>query len=304
MKTIAKLLFVTVAVLPLCALAQGLSAPLLTTFTNPTPDGDDWFGVSVAAMGSDRVLIGAHKDHPVSARLGAAYLFTTSGTLLTTFTNPTPADSDWFGISVAAVGSDRVLIGAFQDNTGGTAVGGAYLFTTGGTLLTTFTNPTPTNIDYFGYSVAAVGSDRVLIGALFDSTGGPNAGAAYLFNTNGTLLTTFINPTPAGLFGNAVTAVGSDRVLIGAYANYSTIGAAYLFAIPYPPLNIARSGTNVLLSWIDGETGLILQETGLLGTPTVWNDTSELVSTDGLSNVVQQAIAEGITNRFFRLRRP
>ena len=49
-------------------------------------------------------------------------------------------------------------------------------------MLTTFTNPTPAASDYFGFSVAAVGSDRVLIGAYYDDTGAINAGAAYLFS--------------------------------------------------------------------------------------------------------------------------
>lgn len=39
--------------------AQNTSAPLLTTFTNPTPANAEQFGQSVAAMGGDRVLIGA-----------------------------------------------------------------------------------------------------------------------------------------------------------------------------------------------------------------------------------------------------
>src|SRR5437867_3147251 len=59
--------------------------------------------------------------------------------------------------------------------------------------LLTFTNPTPAVDDRFGYSVAAVGTDRVLIGAPLDDTGATNAGAAYLFSTNGALLATFTN---------------------------------------------------------------------------------------------------------------
>ena len=80
------------------------------------------------------------------------------------------------------------------------------------TLITTFANPTPASSDNFGYSVVAVGNDRVLIGAYGDDTGAANAGAAYLFGTNGTLLTTFNNPTPATTdsFGKSVAAVGTD----------------------------------------------------------------------------------------------
>jgi len=215
---------------------------LLTTFTNPTPNTffDETFGNAVAALGSDRVIIGARGERTGAFEAGAAYLFSTIGTLLTTFTNPTPVSGDNFGNAVAALGSDRVLIGAFRDNTGASDAGAAYLFSTNGTLLNTFTNPTPANSDIFGSSVVALGSDRVLIGAPGDDTGAASAGAAYLFTTNGTLLTTFTNPTPVSAsgafgeeFGNAVAAVGSDRVLIGAISDdtgASGAGAAYMFS--------------------------------------------------------------------------
>lgn len=208
---------------------------LLTTFTNPTPAAADSFGNSVAAVGSDRVLIGAYLDDTGATDAGVAYLFSTSGSLLTTFTNPTPANSDYFGRSLAALGNDRVLIGADQDNTGATDAGAAYLFRTDGTLLSTFTNPAPVNGDSFGFAVATIGGDRVLIGAPYDNTGQTDAGAAYLFSTNGTLLTTFTNPVPANddYFGYSVAAFGNERVLIGADgddAGAPSAGAAYLFS--------------------------------------------------------------------------
>ena len=208
---------------------------LLTTFTNPNPGIDDFFGSSVAALGSDRVLIGAAGDSTGVTDAGAAYLFRTNGTLLTTFTNPTPEIDDFFGSAVAALGSDRVLIGARGDNTGATDAGAVYLFSASGTLLNTFTNPTPEIADSFGSSVVALGSDRVLIGASRDVTGTTRAGAAYLFSTNGTLLTTFNNPTPVNddFFGIAVAALGSDRVFIGAFGDDTgapSAGSAYLFS--------------------------------------------------------------------------
>ena len=96
---------------------------------------------------------------------GAAYLFSIDGTLLTTFTNPTPALDDLFGSAVAAVGTNMVLVGAPGNDTGATNAGVAYLFNISGALLTTFTNPTPESDDNFGDAVAAVGTDKVLIGA-------------------------------------------------------------------------------------------------------------------------------------------
>jgi hypothetical protein len=50
--------------------------------------------------------------------------------LLATINNPTPENSDTFGNAVVAVGNDRVLIGAFEDDTGASGAGAAYLFST------------------------------------------------------------------------------------------------------------------------------------------------------------------------------
>ena len=282
---------------------------LLKSFPNPHPANDGGFGISVAALGSNRVLVGAPYDNTGASAAGSAYLFSTNGTLLNTFTNPVPATGDNFGTSVAAVGSNRMLISAI-DYGGVKGTGGAaYLFSTNGTLLTTFTNPTPAASDYFGWSVAAVGSTRVLIGAYQDGTGAFQAGAAYLFSTNGTLLNTFTNPTPAAAdwFGDAVAAVGSDRVIIGGVwddTGATHAGSAYLFALPYPPLNITRNASMVSVNWITAETGLTLQQTDLLGAPTGWSDTTDSVSINGLTNTVQQSIANGTASRFYRLRRP
>jgi len=275
----------------------GTNGTLLNAITNPTPAVFNDFGQSVAAVGNDRVLIGAPLGDP-----GLAYLYRTNGTLLTTFTNPLPETAASFGTPVVAVGSDRVVIGGSDGN------GGAvHLFSTDGTLLTTFTNPIPTVGDQFGNSLTVVGNNRILIGANRDDTGAHDTGAAYLFSTNGTLLNTFTNPSPENfdLFGGAVAAVGKDQVLIGASFDNTgapVAGAAYLFALPYPPLSIARNTGTVSVSWATAETGLILQQADSLGSSVVWSDTTNSVSVIGLTNVVQQAT--GSAHRFYRLRRP
>lgn len=207
----------------------------LTTFINPTPNDGDNFGYCIAPFGSDRVLIGAPAFDLVPTKPGTAYLFGTNGTLLTTFYNPTPAAGDHFGGSMAAVGVDHVLIGAPGEDGIVGDLGVAYLFSTNGTLLVTITNPVPTGGGRFGTSAASLGDDRFLIGARRSMTGSSfNGGAAYLFRIDGMLLTTFANPTPVDseYFGNSVTPVGSDQVLVGAVLESSLAqqaGAAYLF---------------------------------------------------------------------------
>jgi len=210
---------------------------VLSTFTNPASSSLDSFGSAVAAVGADRILIGAYGENAGDFGVGIAYLFNTNGTLLTTFNSPFIAISESFGRAVAAVGSNHVLIGAHENDTGVANAGAAHLFTTGAVLVTTFTNPTPELSEHFGWSLTALGADRVVIGARRANAGGLDAGAAYLFRTNGTLLTTFTNPVPASsnYFGHSVAVVGNDRILIGATRDYFGVGSqlagvAYLFS--------------------------------------------------------------------------
>jgi hypothetical protein len=208
---------------------------LLTTITNPHPTNPDKFGTSVAALGSDRILVGApdYEYDPDIDQIGIAYLFNTNGTRLATFENPNRGeDYDQFGFSIAALGTDRVLIGMASQG-----IGTVYLFNTNGTLLTTFTNPIPAAFDYFGLGLAVRGTDRILIGAPLDDTGGADAGAIYVFNTNGTLLTTITNPSPVSTdrFGERLSVVGTDRVLAGTprkdVGAMDAVGTAYILSM-------------------------------------------------------------------------
>ena len=257
-------------------LFDGTTGNLLQTFNNPTPVAFDLFGNSVSISG-DNVLVGAILDDTGATNAGAAYLFDgTTGNLLQTFNNPTPATDDQFGISVSISG-DNVLIGAILDDTGATNAGAAYLFDgTTGNLLQTFNNPTPAAGDQFGHSVSISG-DKVLVGARFDDTGATNAGAAYLFDgTTGALLQTFNNPTPAANdnFGISVS-ISGDNVLIGANLDdtgATDAGAAYLFdgttgnllqtfqkttpvAFDNFGWSVSISGDNVLIGSIHDDTG-------------------------------------------------
>jgi len=206
---------------------------LLTTFTNPTPASVFGFGSSIAAVGSDRVLIGAEGYDFGVTNSGAAFLFSTNGVLLTTLTNPNPGNH-LFGHSVTAALKDKLVVGAPRsDPTQGNS-GAAYLFNTNGVLLLAFTNPNPATVDNFGWSVVAVGNDRVLIGALFNYTDGVPAGAACLYSSNGTLLATITTPIPVAnaQLGYSLAVVDNDRLLIGAPLedDWTRAGAAYLFS--------------------------------------------------------------------------
>jgi hypothetical protein len=208
---------------------------LLTIISNPDPfSGYSQFGASMAALSNERVIIGAPvwREDPGSIEaIGVVYLMSTNGTVVKAFLNPDPQETSEFGFSVAPFGNDRVLIGSRS-----LGFGEAYLFNTNGTLLMNFTNPTPAGFDYFGHSVAAIGTDRVLVGAPYDDLGATDAGVAYVFNTNGILLTTITNPTPAvsDAFAARVTVLGSDRLIISSIFDdlgATDTGATYVLRV-------------------------------------------------------------------------
>jgi len=266
-KSLTLFSLLAILAMPIGASATTYGTPI--TINNPTPAAGDIFGNSVS-IDEDRFIIGAPSDDTGATDAGSAYFFdATTGALLQTFNNPTPAEADFFGSSVSLSGN-MALIGAYNDDTGATNAGSAYLFdTTTGTLLHSFNNLTPAFNDQFGYSVS-IFDDNVLIGAHNDDTGATDAGSVYLYNaTTGALLQTFNNPTPAtsNLFGASVS-ISSDKVLIGVYADdtgANNAGSAHLydattgtllqtFNNPTPAFNdqfgysVSISGDKVLIS--------------------------------------------------------
>src|SRR5205807_2562117 len=95
------------------------SGALVATLNTPTPASNDDFGVSVAVSGNN-VVVGALGDDTGAEDSGSAYVYNaTTGALLATLNNPTPASGDDFGVSVAVSGN-IVVVGASGDDTGAT----------------------------------------------------------------------------------------------------------------------------------------------------------------------------------------
>jgi len=220
-----------------CLVGLGLQAQISgLILTNPAPQGNGAFGFQTVALGE--LLVISHTG--ASNNAGAVHLFDQRGVLIRTLSNPTPEHGNFFGHALAPIGRDRILGGApLSAPPPAGQPGAVHLFHTNGTLLRTFFHPRKQKTAIFGAAVAAVGDDQVLIGSTLDNLAGTNAGAAYLYRIDGTLLATFINPEPAGGsdfgfsgFGSALAVLGPDRLLIGAPGDpfRSVAGTAYLFA--------------------------------------------------------------------------
>jgi len=103
------------------------------------------------------------------------------GNQLTKITASDAASYDNFGWSVA-VGSGRIVVGAYADDDNGYDSGSAYIFDLDGNELDKITASDAASSDYFGRSVA-VGSGRIVVGAYGDDDNGSNSGSAYIYET-------------------------------------------------------------------------------------------------------------------------
>ncbi len=206
----------------------------LVELSNPNPEAGDHFGFSVAISGS-RVVVGAFRNNTGATESGTAYVYdmmsATPSEPIATLNNPSPAEYDHFGFAVAISGT-RVVVGSRLDDTGGEDAGSAYVYDmnsgTPTVPMTTLNNPSPAEVDQFGWSVAISGA-RVVIGS--------SSGSAYIYDlSSGTPtapLVTLDNPPPAtgDAFGWAV-AISGTRVVVGAHGDdtgANSAGSAYVY---------------------------------------------------------------------------
>ncbi len=147
-------------------------------------EAGDRFGISVSISG-DRAVVGARGEDTGGDNAGAAYIFERSGGMWSEVAKIQASDKeavDLFGYSVAISG-DRVIVGAYGEDTGGLDAGAAYIFELNGGVWNELAKVLASDKeahDWFGYSVAISG-DRIIVGAWLEDTGGSKAGAAYIF---------------------------------------------------------------------------------------------------------------------------
>jgi len=111
-------------------LAGGTPSVPILTLTNPSTGVEDRFGCSVAISGTT-VLVGADGDDNGTMDTGSTHLYRLDAVHPTepvaTFSEPSQKSSDFFGISTAVSGT-RIVVGAYQDDTGANDAGSAYVY--------------------------------------------------------------------------------------------------------------------------------------------------------------------------------
>ena len=186
------------------------------TFREPNPGTYHLFGRSVSISGTNAVI---------GTSVNRAYRFDTTTGVGVSLPSPI-APGQYFGDerSVSAFGSGAI-VSARNDDSQAALSGRAYFYDSAGNLLGPINNPSSSPLgDFFGSSVAATDS-RILVGAMGDDPGAGNAGAAFLFDAAGSLITTINNPHPSlnDRFGWNV-AISEDYLLIA-----DELNEVYLF---------------------------------------------------------------------------
>lgn len=213
----------------------------------------DWFGVSVSVSG-DTVVVGSWFDRVGSnGGQGSAYIFKQNAGgadnwgQIKKLVAADGTSSDLFGKSVALDSGNTLLIGASNDEIGGTiGLGSSYVFTDTGADWIEQAKPLPSlpancgTDDSFGFSVAISG-DTAVIGANKDDIGiNTNQGSVYVLErneggaNNWGLVKVLIASDGASedRFGTSVS-ISSNIIIVG--APYKTEGAnaeqgaAYVF---------------------------------------------------------------------------
>jgi hypothetical protein len=213
--------------------------------------GSDQFGTSVA-VANNKIVVGSPLDDDDGSSSGSAYIYNLDGTGEIKITASDAAVEDLFGTSVA-VGSNKIVVGARQDDDDGSFSGSAYIYNLDGTGEVKITASDAASGDRFGGSVA-VGSNKIVVAAHNADVGGnSNQGAVYIYNLDGTneIKITASDGVADLAFGTSV-AVGSNKIVVGTPFDdddgpYS--GAVYIY-------NLDGTG-EIKLTASDGASGYV-----------------------------------------------
>ncbi|HWL93250.1 MAG TPA: FG-GAP repeat protein [Phycisphaerae bacterium] len=200
------------------------------------------FAWSVALSGDTAVIGAPFEDLAAEEDAGSAYVFVRSGTVWAQqarFVAPAGSEDDEFGYSVAISGDTAVMGAPYYDHAAVSNAGSAYVFVRSGTVWTQQALLTASDADansFFGWSVALSG-DTLIIGSIFDSSAGFNAGSAYVFVRSGAVWNQqarFVasDSSYGDTFGLAVALSGNFAVIGAPFDDHAAgqiAGSAYVF---------------------------------------------------------------------------
>jgi len=205
----------------------------------------DYFGISVALSGN-RLVVGAYVEDTATPNTGKVYVYDWDGTAYIEVAQLTASDAQAYGLfgGSVALSGNSLVVGAHRaiapgvDDTGvdttAVDVGKLYVYDWNGIAYIEVAQLTASDAqagDQFGRSVSLSG-DRLVVGAYFENSAGPDAGKAYVYDWNSAISVydevaqlTASDAQASDLFGVAV-AVDDERLLVGAYARNASLAEA------------------------------------------------------------------------------
>ncbi len=212
---------------------------------------EDYFGYSVSTAGDvngdgySDVIVGAYANDAGGGSAGRAYIYFGGASMDNTadviMTGETVGDFLGFSVSTAGDvngdGYSDVIVGAYQNDAGGTNAGRAYVYFGGVSMDNTaeIIMTGEATLDYFGYSVSTAGDvngdgySDVIVGALNNDAGGSNAGRTYIYfggasmdNTADIIITGAASLDDLGVSVSTAGDVNGDGysdVIVGAYGS-------------------------------------------------------------------------------------
>lgn len=211
-----------------------------TKFTASDRAAADTFGNALSLDGNTAVIGSVGDDDPNNS--GAAYVFQGSGSSWAQQAKLKASDAAGFDQagSTVSISGDRVVVGAFGDDTAaGANAGSVYVFERSGISWSQVAKITPADAaatDEFGTG-AAVSGTTIIAGAPFgDEDNGTDSGAAYVYQGGGASWAEQtklkgINLQLNDNFGYAVAIDGDTAVVTLPYDDdsYEETGAAFIF---------------------------------------------------------------------------
>ena len=165
------------------------------TFARSTENSNFGHSCAINTDGT-RMIVGCPNEDIGASNYGAVYIYTYSdgkwddGYRIGAPTPVSGTGDQGFGKDVAISNDgNRVVVGAWYDDTGATDAGAAYVYSYSNGSWTHAGRIQSSDIqaqDRFGSSVAMSGDGtKIIVGAIFEDTGATTAGAAYIFAYNG-----------------------------------------------------------------------------------------------------------------------
>ena len=208
-------------------------------FANPTNNGY-FYGSDVNVSGDGQTIVVG------TIFSNTAHIYDVDGTLLASVSAPNGiSDTERSSVTISEDGN-TILFGAPTDSTNGFNSGYAAAYDRSGTLITEFSYPELSTNDRFGFTTDVTADGNTFI----VGSPGEQGGRVFLFDRDGTLVSTLIPQGGGGDFAGANNAsvgtsiaISDDGQLIvagGQYANVNGIGSGGGFIFDRDGTQIAR----------------------------------------------------------------